>query len=142
MPTVEGLTPAILWYMFYGLIACGLIFLIGFRVYDAIHTVAERRRQKKEAEKPDFADKVSKKVIKELGPRLEEIESNLAKDKKRLETHEQLITGMQAGQKEIHDGLSAIAKFMLVIVNYGDLGNNDQIKEASLELQKFLAEKL
>lgn len=142
MPTVEGLTPAILWYMVYGLLACGLIFLIGFRVYDAIHTVAERRRQKKEAEKPDFADKVSKKVIKELGPRLEEIESNLAKDKKRLETHEQLITGMQTGQKEIHDGLSAIAKFMLVIVNYGDLGNNDQIKEASLELQKFLAEKL
>jgi len=142
MPTVEGLTPAILWYMVYGLLACGLIFLIGFRVYDAIHTVAERRRQKREAEKPDFADKVSKKVIKELGPRLEEIESNLAKDKKRLETHEQLITGMQSGQKEIHDGLSAIAKFMLVIVNYGDLGNNDQIKEASLELQKFLAEKL
>ena len=142
MPTVEGLTPAILWYMVYGLLACGLIFLIGFRVYDAIHTVAERRRQKREAEKPDFADKVSKKVIKELGPRLEEIESNLAKDKKRLETHEQLITGMQTGQKEIHDGLSAIAKFMLVIINYGDLGNNDQIKEASLELQKFLAEKL
>ena len=142
MPTVEGLTPAILWYMVYGLLACGLIFLIGFRVYDAIHTVAERRRQKREAEKPDFADKVSKKVIKELGPRLEEIESNLAKDKKRLETHEQLITSMQTGQKEIHDGLSAIAKFMLVIVNYGDLGNNDQIKEASLELQKFLAEKL
>lgn len=142
MPTVEGLTPAILWYMVYGLIACGLIFLIGFRVYDAIHTLAERRRQKKEAEKPDFADKVSKKVIKELGPRLEEIESNLAKDKKRLETHEQLITGMQTGQKEIHDGLSAIAKFMLVISNYGNLGNSEEVKKASVELQKFLAEKL
>lgn len=142
MPTVEGLTPAILWYMVYGLIACGLIFLIGFRVYDAIHTVAERRRQKREAEKPDFADKVSKKVIKELGPRLEEIESNLAKDKKRLETHEQLITGMQNGQKEIHDGLSAIAKFMLVLSTYGNIGNNEKVKEASAELQKFLAEKL
>ena len=142
MPTVEGLTPAILWYMVYGLLACGLIFLIGFRVYDAIHTLAERRRQKREAEKPDFADKVSKKVIKELGPRLEEIESNLAKDKKRLETHEQLITGMQTGQKEIHDGLSAIAKFMLVISNYGNLGNSEEVKKASVELQKFLAEKL
>ena len=142
MPTVEGLTPAILWYMFYGLIACGLIFLIGYRVYDAIHTLAERRRHKKEAEKPDFADKVSKKVIAELGPRLEEIESNLSKDKKRLETHEQLITGMQVGQKEIHDGLSAIAKFMLVISTYGNIGCNEEVKEASVELQKFLAEKL
>lgn len=142
MPTVEGLTPTILWYMFYGLIACGLIFLIGFRVYDAIRTLAERRRQKKEAEKPDFAEQVSKKVIKELGPRLEAIETNLAKDKKRLETHENLISHMQGGQKEIHDGLAAIAKFMLVITTYGNIGNNDKVKEASTELQKFLAEKL
>lgn len=142
MPTVEGFTPQIAWYTVYGFFAVCLLFLIGFRVYDAIHTLAERRRQKKEAEKPDFAEKVSKKVIKDLGPRLEEMESNLAKDKKRLETHEQLITGMQSGQKEIHDGLSAIAKFMLVIGNYGDFSNNEKIKEASTELQKFLAEKL
>lgn len=142
MPTVEGLTPAILWYMLYGLVACGLLFLVGFRVYDAIHTLAERRRQKKESEQPDFAEKVSKKVIKELGPRLEKIESDLSKDKKRLETHEQLITGMQTGQKEIHDGLSAIAKFMLVISTYGSIGDNDKVKEASAELQKFLAERL
>lgn len=142
MPTVEGLTPTILWWTLYGLIALGLLFLIGYRVYDAIRTISERRKQKREAEKPDFADKVSKKVIKELGPRLEEIESNLAKDKKRLENHELVITNMQSGQKEIHDGLSAIAKFMLVISNYGNLGNNDSIRDASMELQKFLAEKL
>ena len=142
MPTVEGLTPQILWYMLYGIFAVALLFLIGFRVYDAIHTMAERRRQRKESEKPDFADKVSQKVIKELGPRLEEIESNLSRDKKRLETHEQLISGMQAGQKEIHDGLSAIAKFMLVITTYGNIGNNEKVKEASAELQRFLAEKL
>jgi len=142
MPTVEGLTPAIMWYTLYGFFAVCLLFLIGFRVYDAIHTLAERRRQRKDSEKPDFANKVSSTVIKELGPRLEEIESNLAKDKRRLETHEQLITGIQTGQKEIHDGLSAIAKFMLVISNYGNLGDNEKVKEASTELQKFLAEKL
>lgn len=142
MPTVEGLTPQILWYMLYGLFAVCLLFLIGYRVYDAIHTMAERRRHKKEAEKPDFAEKVSKQVIKELGPRLEQIESNLEKDKKRLETHEQLITGMQTGQKDIHEGLSAIAEFMLVITNYGNLGDSDEIKKASVDLQKFLAKKL
>lgn len=142
MPTVEGLTPTIMWYTLYGFFAVCLLFLIGFRVYDAVHTLAERRRQRREAEKPDFADKVSKQVIKDLGPRLEKIESDLAKDKKRLETHETLISGMQSGQKEIHDGLSAIAKFMLVISNYGNLGDNEKVKEASTELQKFLAEKI
>lgn len=142
MPTVEGFTPQIAWYTLYGFFALALLFLIGFRVYDAFHTLAERRRQRKASEKPDFAEQVSKKVVKELEPRLKEIESNLDKDKKRLETHEQLIMGMQTGQKEIHDGLSAIAKFMLVITNYGNFGNNEKITEASVELQKFLAEKL
>ena len=142
MPTVEGFTPQIAWYTLYGLFALALLFLIGFRVYDAVHTMADRRRQRKEAEKPDFAEQVSKKVVKELEPRLKEIESNLAKDKKRLETHEQLITGMQSGQKEVHDGLAAIAKFMLVICNYGNIGADDRVKDASVELQKFMAEKL
>lgn len=142
MPTVEGLTPAMLWYFMYALFAIGLLFLIGFRVYDAIHTLAERKKQRRESEKPDFAEQVSKKVVKELEPRLKEIEANLDKDKRRLETHEQLIAGMQNGQKEIHDGLSAIAKFMLVISNYGNIGDNEHVKEASVELQKFLAEKM
>lgn len=142
MPSVEGLTPTIMWYTLYGFFAICLLFLIGFRVYDAIHTLAERRRHKRESEKPDFAEKVSQKVIKDLGPRLEKIESDLAKDKKRLETHETLISGMQNGQKEIHDGLSAIAKFMLVISTYGNMGDSEKIKEASAELQRFLAERL
>ncbi len=142
MPSVEGLTPQILWFTLYGFFAVCLLFLIGYRVYDAIHTLAERRRQKKAAERPDFAEKVSKQVIKELGPRLEQIESNLEKDKKRLETHETLITNMQSGQKDIHEGLSAIAEFMLVVTNYGNLGDSDEIKKASVDLQKFLAKKL
>ena len=142
MPTVEGLTPQLMWYTLYGFFAVCLLFLIGFRVYDAIHTLAERRRQKREAEKPDFAEKVSKRVIKELGPRLEQIESNLEKDKKRLETHEQLISSMQSGQKDVHEGLSAIAEFMLVVTNYGSLGDSEEIKKASVDLQKFLAKKL
>lgn len=142
MPTVEGFSPQIAWNTLYGLFALCLLFLIGYRVYEAIHTLAERRRQKRDSEKPDFAEKVSRKVINELGPRLEKIESDLSKDKKRLETHETLITSMQSGHKDIHDGLAAIAKFMLVISNYGNLGDNEKIKEASTELQKFLAEKL
>ena len=142
MPSVEGFTPQIAWNTVYGLFAFALLFLIGFRVYEAIHTLAERRRQKKEAGRPDFADKVSKQVIKDLGPRLEKIESDLSKDKKRLETHEVLIGNIQSGQKEIHDGLAAIAKFMVVLSTYGNIGEHDKVKEATTDLQKFLADKI
>lgn len=142
MPTVEGFTPEIAWTTLYGFLALCLLFLIGFRVYDAIHTIIERRRQRKETEKPDFAKKVSKQVITELGPRLDDIEENLRKDKARLEAHERLIENIERGQSDVHDGLTAIAKFMLVISTYGNIGNNEKVKEASADLQKFLAERL
>lgn len=142
MPTVEGFTPEIAWTTLYGFFALCLLFLIGFRVYDAFHTIIERRRQRKESEKPDFAKKVSKQVITELGPRLDDIEENLRKDKARLEAHERLIENIERGQSDVHDGLTAIAKFMLVISTYGNIGNNDKVKEASADLQKFLAERL
>lgn len=142
MPTVEGFTPEVAWTTLYGFLALCLLFLIGFRVYDAFHTILERRRQKKESEKPDFARKVSKQVISELDPRLADIEENLRKDKARLEAHEKLIENMERGQSDVHDGLTAIAKFMLVISTYGNIGTNEKVKEASADLQKFLAERL
>lgn len=142
MPTVPELTPSLLWTTIYGLLALCLLFMIVFKVYDAVHTIVKRRLEKKESEKPDFAEAVSQKVIEKLEPRFQEIENNLSKDKKRLESHEALITNMQEGQQEIHDGLRAICSFMLIISTYGNLGENDQVKSASAELQKFLAEKL
>lgn len=142
MPTVEGFTPEIAWTTLYGFFALCLLFLIGFRVYDAFHTIIERRRQRKESEKPDFAKKVSKEVIAELDPRLADIEENLRKDKARLEAHERLIDNIERGQSDVHDGLTAIAKFMLVISTYGNIGTNEKVKEASADLQKFLAERL
>ena len=142
MPTVENFTPTILWTTIYGLLALGLLFLIGYKVYDALHTIIVRRRNRREAHEPDFAEKVSQKVIDKLEPRFEKIEENLANDKTRLENHERSLATINMGHKEIHDGLSAICKFMLIISTYGNIGDNEKVKEASAELQKFLAEKL
>lgn len=142
MPTVEKFTPDVFWTTIYGILALCILFMIVYRVYDAIHTIMTRRKEKRESEKPDFAETVSQKVIEKLEPRFNEIEDNLSKDKRRLDNHESLIMRIRDGQNEIHDGLRAICKFMLVIGTYGDFGDSDQVKTASAELQKFLAEKL
>ena len=55
MPTVEGFTPAILWTTIYGFMALCLLFMIVFKVYEAIKTILNDRKRKREAEKPDFA---------------------------------------------------------------------------------------
>lgn len=142
MPTVEGLTPQIMWTSLYGIVAMGLLFLIGYRVYDAIHTILSRARQRHQSEKPDFADQVSQKVIEKLEPRFKEIEKNLAKDKNRLDSHESVLATLSSSQREVHDGLTAICKFMLVISTYGNIGTNEKVKDANAELQKYLAERM
>ena len=142
MPTVENFTPQVLWTTIYGILALCILFMIVYKVYDAIRTIMERRRHKKESEKPSFAEEVSQKVTEKLEPRFREIEKNLAQDKKRLDNHEIAIADMRHGHDEIHDGLTAICKFMLVISTYGNLGNNEKIMDATAELQKFLAERM
>jgi len=142
MPTVEGFTPDVAWTTLYGIIALGLLFLIGYRVYDAIHTILERKRERKQSEKPDFAEEVSRKVIEKLEPRFAKIEENLDKDKSRLDNHESVLAGIKSGQQEVRDGLTAICKFMLIIGTYGDFGDNEKVKDANADLQKFLAERL
>ena len=142
MPTVEGFTPDVLWTTIYGVLALGLLFLIVYKVYDAIHTILKRRKEKKETEVPDFAEKVSQKVIDKLEPRFKEIEQNLAKDKSRLDNHEYLISDVQATQKNLRDGMVAICKFMLVLSNYGAFGENEEIKKAGNALSNYLAEQI
>lgn len=146
MPTVEGFTPDVLWTTVYGMLALCILFMVVFKVYDAIHTIIERHRQKKESETPDFAEKISRQVVAEitnqLEPRLAEIERNLERDKRRLENHEMLITEVTESQRNLHDGVVAMCKFMLVLSNYGNLGNNEKIKEATADLTKYLAEQM
>lgn len=142
MPTVEGLTPNVLWTTVYGMLALCLLFMVVYKVYDAVHTIMERRRHRNAASRPDFAEEVSRKVIEKLEPRFAKIEENLNKDKSRLDNHETALSGIQEGQKQVKDGLTAICKFMLIISTYGNIGDHEKVKEASLELQNFLAENM
>lgn len=143
MPTVEGFTPAVFWTMLYGLIAICILFMIVYRVYDAVHTIRARRKQKKEAEQPDFAEKVSQKVIDKLEPRFTEIERNLARDKSRLDNHEMIIHDIQTAQKETRDGLVAICKYLMAMTQYGNVGGNSkEMKDATAEMTQYLATKI
>ena len=139
MPDIQGMSPEVAWTTLYGIIALGLLFIVFYNVYNAIHTILERRRLKKEAEEPDLADKISVKVIEKLEPRFKDIESKLDNDKIRLDRHDLLIQQIQQGQRDTRDGLVAICKTLVVMTNYGDLGNSSEVREASAELNKYLA---
>lgn len=139
MPNVENLTPAVLWTTLYGIFALCVLFMIVYKVYDAVCTIVERKKHKKELEKPDFAEEVSQKVIEKLEPRFKKIENNLATDKSRLDGHTVLISEMQESQKNTKNGLVAICNYLMAIVQFGNISsNNDEMKKATSEMNKFL----
>ena len=143
MPTVEGLTPSILWTMLYGIIALCLLFMIVYKVYDAIQNIIDRKRRQRESERPSFADEVSQKVIDKLEPRFKEIEKNLAKDKSRLDNHEMIISGIQQTQTETKEGLVEICKYLMAMTQYGNVGGNSkEMKEATAEMTRYLATRI
>lgn len=142
MPDIQGMSPEVAWTTLYGIIAIGLIFIVFYNVYNAIHTIVERHRMRKEAQQPDLAEKISAKVIQKLEPRFKEIESKLDNDKNRLDRHDNLIQQIQNGQKDTREGLVAICKTLVVMTNYGDLGNSKEVREASAELNNYLAGRL
>ena len=143
MPTVEKLTPTVLWTTLYGILALCLLFMVVYKVYDAVRTILERRRQRREAEKPDFAEAVSQRVIEKLEPRFKDIEDNLAKDTSRLDNHDRLISGFQTAQSETRDGLVAICKYLMAIAQYGNIGSdNKKLEDATAEMMQYLATKI
>jgi hypothetical protein len=142
MPTVEGFTPQVAWTTLYGFIALCVLFMLVYKVFDAIRNEIERRHKIREAQAPDLADKVSRKVIETLEPRFQEIERNLTKDTNRINEHEQVISKILNSQRDTKEGLVAICKTLLVIANYGNLGESDKVKEASDELTRYLADRL
>lgn len=143
MADIKGLTPDVLWVTLSGLVAMGLIFMVGFNVYDAIHKIIQRRRDREEAKRPDLADKISRQVLDKLEPRLSEIESKLDRDKARIDKHESLIVEMEKTQRETRDGLVAICKYLMAITQYGNLGGNSkEMNDATAEMTKYLASRL
>lgn len=143
MPTVEGFTPQVLWTTIYGLFALCILFMVVYKVYEAIRNIINNHKQKREAERPDFAEEVSRKVIEKLEPRFSKIEENLARDKSRLDNHESFISGMQQSQRDTREGLVAICRYLMAITQFGNISSdNKEMKEATAEMTRYLATRI
>jgi predicted nucleic acid-binding Zn-ribbon protein len=140
MPTVENFTPAMLWTTIYGMLCLCILFIVVYKVYEAIVKIIDRHNAKKESAKPDFAEAVSKKVIEKLEPRFKKIEEALNEDKDRLDEHDAFISEVKDSQKETNDGLVAICNYLMAIVQFGNISSDtDEMKKATSEMNKFLA---
>lgn len=140
MPTVEGLTPTILWYTLIGIVGIFSVYLIFHKVVESIRSDIERKKQKAAEHEPTLADAISKKVTDSLEPRFKKIEENLGKDKNRLDLHETMITNIQNAQADMHNGLSVLCSAMIVVLNSN--GKSPEIISAIDALNTYLAKRI
>ena len=91
MPSVEGITPQILWYTIIGLVGIGSVIVLGDKVLEVFRKKKERDELKKQPENT-LADSISRKVLDNLEPRFGEIYKKLANDRVRLDEHALIIS--------------------------------------------------
>ena len=103
----------------------------------------KKRKEELEASQPDLADKVSKKVLSSLEPRLVAIEKDLKKDKSRLDNHDLILSGMQDSQKDVRKGFSALFNVILVASRIGSFnGESQEMKNAINKMNEYLTGRL
>ena len=147
MPEMKGLTLDGVWqFLCYGV----TIFVIFLGIYKGVCFIIDRRRERLrqrreelESAQPDLADKVSKKVLSSLEPRLKAIEQDLKKDKSRLDNHELILSGMQEQQKDVRKGFSALFNVIVVASRTGSFDSGDpEMKKAIGKMNDYLLGRL
>ena len=147
MPEMKGLTLDGVWQFLSYAVTLAVIF---FCIYKGVCFIIDRRaaRKKKrleeiESRQPDLADKVSKKVLSSLEPRLVAIEKDLKKDKSRLDNHDLILSGMQDSQKDVRKGFSALFNVILVASRIGSFnGESQEMKNALNKMNEYLTGRL
>ena len=147
MPEMKGLTLDGVWqFLCYGV----TIFVIFLGIYkgicfivDRLRDLKKRRQEELQAQQPDLADKVSKKVLASLEPRLASIERDLKNDKNRLDNHELILSGMQDSQKDVRKGFSALFNVIVAASRTGSFDDKQpEMKAAIAKMNDYLLGRL
>ena len=103
----------------------------------------KRRQEEIQAQQPDLADKVSKKVLSSLEPRLAAIEKDLKKDKNRLDNHELILSSMQESQKDVRKGFGALFGVIVAASRTGSFDSTEpEMKTAIGKMNDYLLGRL
>lgn len=138
MQAVEGLTPEILWFTLIGLVGIGTLIVLIDKVMDVFRKKHERDQKPQE----DFAEVISKMVLKKLEPRLQAIDEKLANDNALLKAHTRTLEDHQEQIKAIESGNKVLCRGILALLSHEINGNSsDKLKESQQEITNYLIEK-
>ena len=137
LPTVEGLSPLILWYTFVGAVGiCGLI-VLGDKVID----VFRKRKKAKEDEKAKEDGTIQGQLDK-INKRLDTIDNYLQESEKRFERDNRRLNTLEAIVPRVEKGINALARAELAHIQHDLTGNHtDNLGKAETEITNYLTKK-
>jgi len=141
LPTIEGLTPSVLWVTLFGLVCIGTLIVLADKVLDVFRKKHERDKLKKEPE-DKLAETISANVLAKLEPRFAEIDRKLATDKSRLDEHTRILGTHQDQLANIEQGNKVLCRGILALLSHEINGNSDdKLRASQQEITNYLIDK-
>lgn len=145
LPTVEGLSPVILWYTLVGLVGIGALIIL----YDKVRDVFRKRKAEKKNEEAEHdgtiqgqLDKMSKQIdgLKtDINKKFGEYDTKFANDKQVLDMHTRQLNEQQKHIDRLYSGQKAVCRGILALLNHSITGNSvDKLKKAQDLIQEYL----
>lgn len=141
MPSVEGLTPAILWYTLVGLVGIGSLIILSDKVLDVFRQKKKRDELKAKPE-DELAETISEMVLKKLEPKFKEIDDKLANDNALIKSHTRALEEHRDQINAIEAGNKVLCRGILALLSHEINGNStEKLKASHQEITDYLIEK-
>lgn len=137
LPTVEGLTPLILWYTFVGVVGIGGLIVL----YGKVVEVFQKHRKNKEDAKAK-EDGTIQGQLKEINKRLDTIDDYIRESDKKFDRDNRRLNSLESNVAHIENGINALARAELAHIQHDMTGNHtDNLGQAEKEITNYLTRK-
>ena len=137
LPTVEGLTPLILWYTFVGIVGIGGLIVL----YGKVVEVFQKHRKNREDAKAK-EDGTIQGQLKEINRRLDTIDDYIRESDKKFDRDNRRLNSLETNVAHIEKGINALARAELAHIQHDMTGNHtDNLGQAEKEITNYLTKK-
>lgn len=137
LPTVEGLTPLILWYTFVGIVGIGGLIVLYGKVVEVFHN---HRKNKEDAKAKE--DGTIQGQLKEINKRLDTIDDYIRESDKKFDRDNRRLNSLETNVAHIEKGINALARAELAHIQHDMTGNHtDNLGQAEKEITNYLTKK-
>lgn len=134
LPSIEGITPVILWYTIVGLVGIGALIVLGDKVAKVFRDHKERK-QNRDAERDGTIQGQLDRLSKTITEYIQESNARFDRDNRR-------INALEKQAEDTNRGIKALARASLAHLQHDISGNHvERLKEAESMITDYLTER-